>query len=42
MDRERVEYDNYADDYQNYRRPDPRIGAQIARWLGDAGRYGKV
>ncbi len=35
MDRERVDYDNYAGDYRNYRRPDPRIGAQIEHWLGD-------
>ena len=33
MSQARVDYDNYAGDYRNYRRPDPRISAQIARWL---------
>ena len=33
MARERVDYDHYAGDYRDYRQPDPRIGAQIGRWL---------
>ncbi len=30
-------YDNIGEQYQNYRRPDPRIGAAISRELGRAG-----